>query len=119
MRAIEPLKKATVAIGMIGAIAFPAEAQVTGSELLGLCTAPKGSANANLCGSYLLGAVDMVSTINETLDVKFVCFPEEGLSSDQLIELAQKYLTTHQTELEQKSAVLILDMLSTEYKCQT
>jgi len=65
---------------------------------------------------YIFGSLDMARGLNKMLKGDMVCEPS-GVTGDQLVTMAVKYLSDHPEELHYSAASLILDIYTRAFPC--
>jgi hypothetical protein len=98
--------------------ASPAMADMTGNDLKGYCQFyPRHTESTALCLGYINGSLDMTRGLNKMFNGQIVCEPP-GVTGEQLIAMAIKYLSDHPEELHFSAASLVLNMYTKAFPCK-
>jgi hypothetical protein len=111
------MKRALLAALAILCAANPARADFTGNDLKSYCACPLQSPSGGLCMGYFAGALDSMRVFNRVaMGGQLICEPP-GVTGDQLVVIAKKYIADHPNSLKDQAASLIITAVSDAFPC--
>lgn len=125
------MKRLILGLMLILWCAAPAQATMTGNELLGHCNlvlkqsdesgkiTPEESVSIFYCVGYLSGFIDsiQISTAIQNPKKPFFCAPPNGVENDQLARITVKWLKNHPENLHKTARVEVLFALTDAFPC--
>lgn len=100
------------------------EAQDSAAELFWNCTGTgaknevEAAAKSLMCLSYISGSFDMLRMMNDVLNLKAVCVPDDGLSNDQLIRVIVKWIESHPERMHETARSAVLSAMTEAFPCK-
>jgi Rap1a immunity proteins len=94
-----------------------ANGEMSGSDLKQYCASyPRHNEATTMCMGYIGGTLDTVRGFARMLKAQWACEPA-GVSGEQLVAMAIKYLSDHPEQLHGIAASLILNMYIRTFPC--
>lgn len=95
-----------------------AHAEMTGNDLKQYCSFyPQHTESTAACVGYITGTLDMARGVDKLLKLNLACEPP-GVTGDQLIAMAIKYLNDNAEQLHGVAAGLVWNMYVKTFPCQ-
>jgi hypothetical protein len=112
-----PAMRNLVIVAILCLTASVARADMTGNDLKEYCQSyPQHNEKTAVCMGYIFGSLDMTRGLNKMFNGALLCEPP-GVTGDQLIAMAVKYLSDHPEQLHFSAASLILNMYTAAFPC--
>jgi len=104
-------------VATICVITSAARADMTGNDLKEYCQFyPRHTESTTLCMGYIAGSLDMTRGLNKMFNGALLC-ESPGVTGDELLAMAIKYLSDHPEQLHLSAASLILNMYTAAFPC--
>lgn len=116
--------RALMAICALVICSSSALAQKKAEEILWECKSPSEDAPAEQrlrflsCISYVDGAHDMLRMLSDGLELRIICTPKAGLSTDQTVRIVLKWIEQHPERMHQTARVAVFSALQEAFPCK-